>query len=123
MFLAEAAGYPVMTSVAQSAYDRLWRGEPIDYLVLRALVDEASGTGVLRGMRHKYGATAFEAIIMPICQEIGRQAPVGPRRRPSPPPGSEDDPLTAPTWPPRAGGPAADVSGPRGPAPGRAMPA
>jgi hypothetical protein len=68
--------------------------------VLNELLGEASGKGVLRALYQKYSPTAYAAIIMPICQEIGRQAPVRPRRQP-PPPGRADDPLTAPVWPPR----------------------
>lgn len=100
MFLSESAAYPAVASIAQSAYARLAAGEEIDYRVLSDLVDEASGKGVLRALRQRYSTTAFEAMIMPILQEIGRQAPIR-SRRPAVVPGSEDDPLTAATWPPR----------------------
>lgn len=98
---SESADHPAVALVAQSAYDRLVQGELADYRVLNDLLGEASGKGVLRALHRKYSPTAYEAIIMPICQEIGRQAPVRPRRRASPAPGSPDDPLTAPVWPPR----------------------
>ena len=38
--------------------------------------------------------SAYEAMITPICQEIGRQRPVPPRPRPDP----EDDSLTSSTF-------------------------
>ena len=95
MFLSESADHPAVASIAQSAYDRLIDSDEVDYRVLKELIGEASGKGVLRDMRHKYGPVAFDAMITPILQEIGQQAPVPPRRRPGP----EDDPLTAATWP------------------------
>src|SRR5215470_4309722 len=76
MFLIESAAHPAVSEIAQSAYDRLVEGEDIDYRVLRDLVNEASGKGVLRAMHYKYGPTAFEAIVMPVLQEIGRRAPI-----------------------------------------------
>jgi hypothetical protein len=94
MFLAESAAYPAVAGIAQSAYDRLADGEDIDYRVLNELVGEASGKGVLRAMRRKYGPVAFEAIVGPVLQEIGRKAPVRSTRYTwQPRPG--EDPLTA----------------------------
>jgi hypothetical protein len=95
MFLSEAADHPAVASPARAAHDRLARGEEIDYRVLRELIDEASGKGVLRAIHRKYSPTAYEAIITPILREIGRRAPVPERPAPDP----ESDPLTAPTWP------------------------
>ena len=98
MFLAESAAHPAVADIAQSAYDRLVRDDEIDYQVLRELLDEASGKGVLRAMRQKYSQAAFEVIVMPICKEIGRQAPIRssrPRWQPGEP---GEDPLTAGTW-------------------------
>ncbi len=48
MFLVEAAGYPAVAELAQSAHERLVRGEDV----------------------------AFEAIVMPVLQEVGRRAPI-----------------------------------------------
>ena len=76
MFLTESAAYPAVASLAQSAYDRLAEGEDIDYRVLDELVGEASGKGVLRAMRQKYGPVAFESIVGPVLQEIGRRKPI-----------------------------------------------
>jgi len=39
-------------------------------------------------------------MIMPILLQIGRQAPIRSSWRSTVRPGSEDDPLTARTWPP-----------------------
>jgi hypothetical protein len=101
MLASESAAHPTVASIARAAYDQLAQGQPVDYRLLNDLLGEASGKGVLRALHAKYSPAACEAIIMPICQEIGRQAPIRPRRRAAAPPGSADDPLTAPVWPPR----------------------
>jgi hypothetical protein len=92
MFLAESADYPAVAEIAQSAYDRLIDGEDVDYGVLNDLIGEASGKGVLRAIRSKHGPAAFEAIIQPILQEVGRKAPIRPATYTWQP---GDDPLTA----------------------------
>jgi hypothetical protein len=99
MVLSESAGQPAVASVAQSVYDRLAEGQAVDYRLLDELIGEASGKGVLRAIHAKYSPVAYEAIIMPILAEIGRQKPVRPRRRPD---GDdpEADPLRASAWPP-----------------------
>jgi hypothetical protein len=97
MFLVEAAGYPAVAEIAQSAYDRMVEGDDVGYRVLDDLVGEASGTGVLSAMRAKHGAAAFEAIIGPVLQEIGRRKPIRSSRGYTWQPG--DDPLTARTLP------------------------
>ncbi|MBO0802179.1 MAG: hypothetical protein J2P25_03775 [Nocardiopsaceae bacterium] len=101
MFLSESAEYPAVSSIAQSAYDRLAAGEDVDYEVLDELVGEASAKGVLQAMGQKYSPTAYEAIIAPVLREIGRRKPIRSAWQPSTPPGSADDPLTAPAWPSR----------------------
>lgn len=93
MFLVEAAGYPAVAEIAQSAYERLAEGNDVDYRVLDDLIGEASGKGVLSAMREKHGPAAFEAIIGPVLQEIGRGKPVRSSRGYTWQPG--DDPLTA----------------------------
>jgi hypothetical protein len=97
MFLSESAAYPAVASIAQNAYDRLAEGEEIDYRVLDELIGEASGKGVLRELHRTYSPEAFDAMIGPILQEIGRSKPIRSQR---PPVATEDDPLTAPAWPP-----------------------
>jgi hypothetical protein len=97
MFLSESAAYPGVASIAQSAYGRLVEDEEIDYRVLDELIGEASGKGVLRELNRKYSPEAFAAMIGPILQEIGRSKPIQSQRPPVTP---EDDPLTAPVWPP-----------------------
>jgi hypothetical protein len=96
MFLSESAAYPAVASIAQSAYDRLVADGEIDYRVLDDLIGEASGKGVLRDLRRKYSPAAFDAIIEPILQEIGRAKPIRSQR---PPVDQENDPLTAASWP------------------------
>jgi hypothetical protein len=94
MFLSESAAYPAVAAIAQTAYDRLIEEDDIDYRVLDHLVDEASGKGVLRAMRQKYGPVGFEAIIMPVLQEIGWRKPIHSTRSTWQP---GEDPLTAGT--------------------------
>jgi len=104
MFLSESAGYPAVASLARTAYDQLAAGDEVDYRLLDDLIGEASGKGVLREMHAKYRSAAYEAIITPVLEEIGRRKPVPSGRsswRASPAHGSPDDPLTAPVWPPR----------------------
>lgn len=96
MFLTESAAYPVVASIAQTAYDRLVADGEIDYRVLGDLIGEASGKGVLRDLRRRHGPAAFDAIITPVLREIGRQKPIRSRR---PAVAPDDDPLTAATWP------------------------
>jgi hypothetical protein len=97
MILNESAGHPRVAKIAQAAYDQLASGQEVDYRVLTELVGEASGTGVLRAIRQKYGPTAHEAIFAPVLREIDREKPVPPRRRPAADQESAD-PLTASTW-------------------------
>jgi hypothetical protein len=104
MLLSESAQHPSVVAIAQSAYDRLTAGEAIDSRLLSDLLGEASGTGVLRAIRKKYSPTAYDAILMPIFRELGRQAPIRPSRASRPHLHHEDDPLTAPVWPPDGSG-------------------
>ena len=94
--LTEAADHPAVAALARSAYDRFALGESVDYRLLDDLIGEASGKGVLRAIHHKYSPTAYEAIITPILAEIGRQKPIRSARSSRV---SDDDPLTAKTWP------------------------
>ena len=94
MILAESADYPEVARLAHSVYDTLAAGGEVPHVVLSDLLGEVSGKGVLRALNQKYSATAFEALLMPVCREIDRQRPVPPRPRPAP----EDDPLTSSTF-------------------------
>jgi hypothetical protein len=100
MMLCESGDQPAVASLARSAYERIANEEPVDYRLLDDLIGEASGKGVLRAMRAKYGPVAQEAIIGPILTEIGRQKPIRSSRY-SGPVDPETDPLRASTWPPR----------------------
>jgi len=101
MMLSESADQPAVAAIARAAYDQIARGEAVDYRLLNDLIGEASGKGVLRAIHAKYSPTAYEAIITPILQEIGRRAPIRSRKYASTPQNPEDDPLTASVWPPR----------------------
>ena len=79
ILLSESDEHPAVASLARSAYDLLARGEQVDYRLLDDLIGEASGKGVLRALHARYSPVAYEAIIMPILTEIGRQKPIGPR--------------------------------------------
>jgi hypothetical protein len=92
MFLSESAAYLAVAELAQAAYDRLIEGEDIDYRVLDDLVGQASGKGVLRAMRQKYGPVGFDATVMPVLREIDRRKPIRPTRHTWQP---GEDPLTA----------------------------
>jgi hypothetical protein len=98
VFLTESAGHPSVASLAQTAYDQLAEGDVVPYQLLSDMIGEASGAGILRVLHGKYSATACNAVLMPVLQEIDRQKPVPPRRRPAG--NDETDPLTAPrdTW-------------------------
>ena len=110
MLLSESDGHPAVASLAQSAYERLARGEEVDYRLLDDLIGAASGKGVLRALHASHSPVAFEAIIMPILAEIGRQKPVPPRRQAAAGDAKPDgavpddagaDPLRASAWPAR----------------------
>jgi hypothetical protein len=98
VFLSESAEYPALASIAEAAYDQLFRVGVVDYRLLNELIGEASGKGVLRAMHSKYSPVAYDAVLTPILKEIDRQAPVRPRPART---GPEEDPLTAAVWPPR----------------------
>jgi hypothetical protein len=92
VFRAESAGHPPVAAIAQSVYDRLLDGEPVDYRLLDELIGEASGKGVLRAIRAKYGPVGFEAILAPVMDVIAGTKPIrssGPGWAPAP----GDDPL------------------------------
>ena len=94
VFLAESADQPVVAELAQSVYDRLLDGAPVDYLMLDELLGEASGKGVLRAMHKKYDPVAFGAILAPIMGEIDRTKPIR-STRPEWHPAPGEDPLGA----------------------------
>jgi hypothetical protein len=94
MILTESSAHPSLARIAQAAYDEAASGREVSYRILSDMINEASGKGVLRALHRKYSGAAYDAMIMPILQEIDRQKPVPPRRRPVPSDASSD-PLTA----------------------------
>ena len=103
VFLSESAEHPALASIAEAAYDQLFRAGAVDYRLLNELIGEASGKGVLRAMHAKFSPVAYDAVLTPILREIDRQAPVAPRTRSgsSAETDPEQDPLRAAVWPPR----------------------
>ena len=96
MFLTESSAHPSLERIAQAAYDELANGGEVSYLVLGDMIKEASGKGVLRVLHQKYSPAAYDAMLMPILEEIGRRKPVPPRRRPA---AASPGPPTAPAVP------------------------
>ena len=92
MFRTESAEHPSVASIAQSIYDRLLEGEPVDYRSLDHLFGEASGKGVLRAIRAKYGPDGQEAILAPIMDVIACTKPIR-STRPDWTPAPGEDPL------------------------------
>lgn len=100
MLLSESGDQPAVATLARTAHERLANEEPVSYQLLDELIGEASGKGVLRAVRAKYGPVAFEAIFGPILNEIGQRKPVPPRRA-ADDVDPERDPLLASVRPPR----------------------
>lgn len=94
VFLTESGDHPSLEQLAQRAYDQIASGRGASHVLLSDLIGEASGKGVLRAMHRKYSPVAYDAIMMPIFDEIDRQKPVPPRQRPVPG-DAQPDPLTA----------------------------
>jgi hypothetical protein len=94
MILTESGAHPSLQRLAQMAYDELASGREVSYLLLSDMIDEASGKGLLRDLHRKYSATAWDALFMPVLEEISRRKPVAPRRHPVPS-DTGPDPLTA----------------------------
>jgi hypothetical protein len=92
VFRTESAEHPSVASIAQSIYDRLLEGEPVDYRSLDHLLGEASGKGVLRAIRAKYGPDGQEAILAPIMDVIACTKPIR-STRPDWTPAPGEDPL------------------------------
>jgi hypothetical protein len=76
IFLSESVDCPTAASLARLAFGRLWAGHEVDYRVFDEMLGEASTHGVLEAMRNKYNPTAYDAILTPITDEIGRQKPI-----------------------------------------------
>lgn len=93
VFLIESQQWPSVATLAQSVYGRLLDGEVVDYRLLDDLIGEASGTGVLRVLKHKYDPIAFDAILTPILDELARTKPIR-STRPEWQPAPGEDPLT-----------------------------
>lgn len=81
VFVTESAAYPCLEQLARSVHEELSWNRPVPHTVLSELINEASGKGVLGAMRQKYSPAAFESVITPILTEIGRTAPIRPRRQ------------------------------------------
>jgi hypothetical protein len=89
MILAESAAHPTLAKTAQSAYESLSDGREVPHGVLSDMLGEASGKGIIRALRQKYSATAFEAMIQDLpgtLKSPPQQANVALGARPALPP-------------------------------------
>jgi hypothetical protein len=76
MILAESAAFPELMRVTRNAHDELAAGLQVHYTALSWMVREASRKGLYGVLMQKYGIGTFEAMIIVLCREIDRQAPV-----------------------------------------------
>jgi hypothetical protein len=76
MVMAESAPFPELMRVARDAYDELAAGRQVHHTALSWMVREASRKGLYGALIQKHGNGAFEDMIIVLCREIDRQAPV-----------------------------------------------
>ncbi|MQA84047.1 MAG: hypothetical protein GEV03_05290 [Streptosporangiales bacterium] len=76
MILLESAAHPKLLKVARPVYDDLEAGRQVPYQALSAVLEEASGAGVIATLK-KQNPNTFEDMVLTLGREIDRQAPVG----------------------------------------------
>ncbi|HEU5029393.1 MAG TPA: hypothetical protein VFV01_31095 [Spirillospora sp.] len=76
MILSESAAHPELLRVSRQAHDELAAGRPVPYAELSWMLREAARKNVYPAVHARYGADAFDAMVLVIGREIDRQAPV-----------------------------------------------
>lgn len=75
MIFSESAAHPELLRVAREAHDRLVLGERVAHTDLSWMLRESARKNVYAGLRSRYGAAAFEEMVIVLGREIDRQAP------------------------------------------------
>lgn len=76
MIMAESAGSPELMRVTRDSYDELAAGRPVHHATLSWMIREASRKDLYGALIQKHGMDAFEEMVVVLCKEIDRQAPV-----------------------------------------------
>ncbi|NKZ05360.1 hypothetical protein [Actinomadura latina] len=76
MILFESAGHPDLLRVTREAHDRLSRGERVAHTDLSWMLKEAARKDLYPALHARYGAAAFDEMVLVLGREIDRQAPV-----------------------------------------------
>ncbi|NEA22266.1 hypothetical protein [Actinomadura bangladeshensis] len=76
MILSESAGHPDLLRVTREAHDRLSRGERVAHTDLSWMLREAARKNVYPALHARYGASAFNEMVVVLGREIDHQAPV-----------------------------------------------
>jgi hypothetical protein len=76
MILSESAGHPDLLRVTRDAHDRLARGERVAHTDLSWMLREAARKNVYPALHARYGASAFNEMVVVLGREIDHQAPV-----------------------------------------------
>ncbi|MEW2357491.1 hypothetical protein [Spirillospora sp. NPDC029432] len=76
MILAESAAFPELMRVARDAHDALAAGRRVSHETLSWMLREASRKGLYAVLVEKHGRGAFDDMVVVLCREIDRQAPV-----------------------------------------------
>ncbi|MBO2461238.1 hypothetical protein [Actinomadura violacea] len=79
MILTESAPHPELLRVTRQAHDELAAGRPVRHAELSWMLREAARKNVYPAVRARYGAGAFDEMVLALGREIDRQAPVARR--------------------------------------------
>jgi hypothetical protein len=76
MILSESAAHPELLRVSRQVHDELARGRQVPYTDLSWMLREAARKNVYPALHARYGADAFERMVVVLGREIDRQAPL-----------------------------------------------
>ncbi len=76
MILSESAPHPELLRTSRNTYEELAAGREVDHSTLSWMLRESSRKGVFGPLKERYGDQAFEDMVVVLCREIDRQAPV-----------------------------------------------